>query len=146
MNRIPRCIMVFLLCLLLLTSCSDLLLQLGEQGDAQIGIEAELSLSLHLQTIPEASGAVPTVQVARGSVVTCTAVVETTKENLDLSYRWYLDGDELLSDSAEARLEANTLELDTSTIALGTSELRAVVYEEAYGLIKQAMITLRIVE
>ena len=146
MNRIPLCLMMVLLCLLVLTSCSDLLLQLGEQGDAHIGIEDELSLSLLIQTRSEAGGTAPTLEVTRGSVVTCTAVVQTTEENLDLSYRWYLDGDELSSDSAEARLEANTLELDTSTIALGTSELRAVVYEEAYGLIKQAMITLRIVE
>lgn len=146
MNRIPRCIMVFLLCLLLLTSCSDLLLQLGEQGDAQIGIEAELSLSLHLQTIPEASGAVPTVQVARGSVVTCTAVVETTKENLDLSYRWYLDGDELSDDSAEASLEANILVLDTSAIAIGTSEVRAVVHEALYNSIRESVINLDITD
>jgi len=101
---------------------------------------------LLIQTRSEAGGTALALEVTRGSVVTCTAVVQTTEENLDLSYRWYLDGDELSSDSAEARLEANTLELDTSTIALGTSELRAVVYEEAYGFIKQAMITLRIVE
>ena len=50
------------------------------------------------------------------------------------------------SSKPDPRLEANTLELDTSTIALGTSEVRAVVHEEADGFIKQAMITLRIVE
>jgi len=141
MNRIIRIWIVLFFAVLLLVSCSDLLLQLGEQGDAQIGIDGEPSFSLQIQTIPEYDTDTYTLQVQRGAIVSFSAVVEPIDENASLSYRWFLDGEDL-----QEPLQANILELDTAMVPIGTSEVTAVAHQVDNNLIRDSVISLVIVE
>ena len=140
------CIIVLLFSLLMFSSCSDLLFQVGEQGDAQIGITDGYSFSLQLVTNPESSGSIPTVNVASGDVVVFTAVVQSSDEDLNFTYRWFLDGEALQETSSEATIEAYTLELDTRYIPIGTSEVKAVVHEETKDILKELVVRLVISE
>lgn len=141
-NQISVIIMLATLLVLSFSSCSDLLMQLGNQGDAAIAISDEIVLTLQIETDPVISGDDTSLTVAQGTVVTCIAVANPHDESLSLTYRWYLDGEELSDSDPGVILQANTLELESSIISPGTSEIKATVHEATCNLFREDVITL----
>lgn len=127
MKRTQTLITALLISLMLLSlsSCSDLLMQLGEHGDARLGISEGLSVTLQVQVTPETVVEGSSVQVEQGTLLSFSAVVDSSDEELPLTYRWFLDGDELTESSTGVTLDEYTLELDTENLTVGTSEVRA---------------------
>ena len=82
------------LILIFLSSCSDLLMQLGEHGNARLGFSEGLSVTLQIQVSPETAREDSMVQVEQGTLLSFSAVADSTEE-LALTYRWFLDGEEL---------------------------------------------------
>lgn len=115
------------LILIFLSSCSDLLMQLGEHGDAEVILANGSIAALVIEVTPKDSLIENRVTVARGADVSFSVVVDTSDGESALSYRWFLDGEELTDSDPGVTLEANTLELDTSVLSIGTSALQSVV-------------------
>ncbi len=146
MKRTQTLITALLISLMLLSlsSCSDLLMQLGEHGDARLGISEGLSVTLQVQVTPETVVEGSSVQVEQGTLLSFSAVVDSSDEELPLTYRWFLDGDELTESSTGVTLDEYTLELDTENLTVGTSEVRAVVQEPLRSVFEQETLTLMI--
>nr|WP_321307024.1 hypothetical protein [uncultured Sphaerochaeta sp.] len=124
------------LILIFLSSCSDLLMQLGEHGDAEVILANGSIAALVIEVTPKDSLIENRVTVARGADVSFSVVVDTSDGESALSYRWFLDGEELTDSDPGVTLEANTLELDTSVLSIGTSALQSVVLK---GITPEAM-------
>lgn len=122
-------IIIISLLLILLSSCSDLLMQLGEHGKAQLELSDGSLGVLVIQVTPENSLDEDMVTVERGEAVSFTALVETTDYERSPTFCWYLDGEKLTTHSPGTTLSTNTLKLDTSTIPVGTSEVRLAILE-----------------
>lgn len=132
------------LALLFLSSCSDLLMQLGEHGDARLGISEGLSVILQVQVTPETVVEGSSVQVEQGTLLSFSAVVDSSDEELPLTYRWFLDGEELTEATSGVTLDEHTLELDTSALPIGISEVRVVGQESQLSVFEQETLTLTI--
>lgn len=132
------------LALLFLSSCSDLLMQLGEHGDARLGISEGLSVILQVQVTPETVVEGSSVQVEQGTLLSFSAVVNSSDEELPLTYRWFLDGEELTEATSGVTLDEHTLELDTSALPIGISEVRVVGQESQLSVFEQETLTLTI--
>lgn len=104
MKRTQTLITALLISLMLLSlsSCSDLLMQLGEHGgDARLGISEGLSVTLQVQVTPETVVEGSSVQVEQGTLLSFSAVVDSSDEELPpLTYRWFLDGGDELTESS----------------------------------------------
>nr|WP_319472859.1 immunoglobulin domain-containing protein [uncultured Sphaerochaeta sp.] len=120
-------IIIISLLLILLSSCSDLLMQLGEHGKAQLELSDGSLGVLVIQVTPEKSFEEDIATVERGESVSFTALVETADYEQSPTFCWYLDGEKLTINSPGTTLSTNTLELDTSTIPVGTSEVRLAI-------------------
>ena len=132
------------LILIFLSSCSDLLMQLGEHGDARLGISEGLSVTLQIQVTPETVVDGSIVQVEQGTLLSFSAVVNSSDEELPLTYRWFLDGEELTEATSGVTLDEHTLELDTSALPIGISEVRVVGQESQLSVFEQETLTLTI--
>lgn len=132
------------LALLFLSSCSDLLMQLGEHGNARLGFSEGLSVILQVQVTPETVVEGSSVQVEQGTLLSFSAVVNSSDEELPLTYRWFLDGEELTEATSGVTLDEHTLELDTSALPIGISEVRVVGQESQLSVFEQETLTLTI--
>ncbi|WP_321299909.1 hypothetical protein [uncultured Sphaerochaeta sp.] len=131
------------LILIFLSSCSDLLMQLGEHGNARLGFSEGLSVTLQIQVSPETAREDSMVQVEQGTLLSFSAVADSTEE-LALTYRWFLDGEELTDATSGVTLDEHTLELDTSVLPIGNSEVNVVVQEPLLSVFEQETLTLTI--
>ncbi|WP_320122889.1 hypothetical protein [uncultured Sphaerochaeta sp.] len=131
------------LILIFLSSCSDLLMQLGEHGNARLGFSEGLSVTLQIQVSPETAREDSMVQVEQGTLLSFSAVADSTEE-LALTYRWFLDGEELTDATSGVTLDEHTLELDTSVLPIGNSEVNVVAQEPLLSVFEQKTLTLTI--
>nr|WP_321261343.1 hypothetical protein [uncultured Sphaerochaeta sp.] len=131
------------LILIFLSSCSDLLMQLGEHGNARLGFSEGLSVTLQIQVSPETAREDSMVQVEQGTLLSFSAVADSTEE-LALTYRWFLDGEELTDATSGVTLDEHTLELDTSVLPIGNSEVNVVAQEPLLSVFEQETLTLTI--